>query len=114
MEPYIVNERVSIEDSRSIPGFNTYRQGLVISGLEGRERAAFRAPEGVYTMTEDIWIYVISQDVETIAECAREAISRAAEPIERTTERRCVYCGETRGMMCPMSDGGQGPHVFEE
>jgi hypothetical protein len=114
MEPYIINERVSIKDSKTIPGFDRYRQGLVISGLEERERNRFRAPKGVYSMIEDVWIYVISQDVDAIAECARAAIAQAAEPVKRPAGRRCMNCGATTGMLCPMSDNGEGPHEFEE
>ena len=56
----------------------------------------------------------VQATVDAIAECARAAIAKAAEPVKRPAGRRCMNCGATSGMLCPMSDNGEGPHEFEE
>ena len=85
-----VRKMVEIRASEDFPGFANYRPGLVVSGLSARERAMFRAPAGIYSMTDGIWVYVLSEDVQAVDRMAQEAVENASKFVPRVPREENV------------------------
>ncbi len=85
-----VRKMVEIRASEDFPGFANYRPGLVVSGLSARERAMFRAPADIYSMTDGIWVYVLSEDVQAVDRMAQEAVENASKFVPRVPREENV------------------------
>jgi len=112
-----MEERIIIRPNREVPGFSEYRDGWVISGLTETERNIIKALHGGYVMREGIWVYMIAENIQAVEQSVISAMERAKIPKPpHVPVRRCIHCGEKnpKGMFCPMSDDGQGPHEIEE